>query len=268
MVINAYWGLLIWDYLHQQVVDLARLKDKYSKAILPGRDLPQEYLTALLVFKSSLDIASQMSISQMKQGFPASPGFRSLFVREPHVAGSDKIKTNARVPVKDDPMLWVFQAIIDDTQRHLFGLPGLVDELDRTIQTDPKAKERISTWLANLYSELGVIAASMHQIEIYQPWAAAMEMQEAEMREEIDKINQKHLAKVSELAETLEDTDLLKTDLGLNRLWTEDTPILPINDVPNSMSMLCGQQKRIWMRSGRHSTNFGVPRRARLSTTP
>ena len=160
-----------------------------------------------------------MSIYQMKQALPASPGFRRLFAWEPHVGGTDSIKAGTKSGMKNDEMLWVFQETIDDAQRHLCGHPGLVDEFDRTIQTDPKAKERISTWLANLYSDLDVVAASIQQIEIYQPWAAVMEMQQATMRDEIDMATGKNLVKIAELADTVDGTDILKLKLGSSPLY-------------------------------------------------
>ena len=208
VVTTAYGALVIWDYLHRQVMDLSRLKKKYSRVILPGHDLPQEYLMALLNFQNTLDVASKMSIYNLTQGLPASPGFRPLFVRE--AGGSDVMRAGTKPGVKNDGMLWVFQAIMDDQQRNLCGLPSLVDELERITQTEPKEKERISTWLADLYSDLGVIAASMHQIDIYQPWASVLEMEQQNKQEEIDLTARKNFTKIAELAESSEDVDMMR----------------------------------------------------------
>jgi hypothetical protein len=72
-------------------------------------------------------------------------------------------------------MLWIFQTLLNDHQLLLCGLPGLMDELERLIQSNPQRKERISAWVAHVLSDLGVITRARHELDIYQPWAAGMD---------------------------------------------------------------------------------------------
>lgn len=213
VITSAYGSLIVFDYLHRQVASLGTLKEKYARNITPHRDLPAEYLKALLMFKATLENAANGPIMNLQMGFPAAPGFRSLFVREPQVAGTSKLNAMTRSGVKLDDMLWTFQAIISQDQRHLCGLPALVDELERLIQRDSKEKQRLTAWLANTYSDLAVIAGSMHQINIYQPWAAAMEQQEPQIEAEIKETINNNLSKLADIVGNMNDAELEKIGL-------------------------------------------------------
>jgi hypothetical protein len=76
-------------------------------------------------------------------------------------------KTGAKPPAT----LWfILIALWDEKQRSLFGLPSLVDEFEHTIQ-DPKEKAYLSAYIQNQFSDLGVLARCLHELDIYQPWA-------------------------------------------------------------------------------------------------
>jgi hypothetical protein len=175
VIADAYGALIIWDLISHELTELEALKTKYSNVISPQKKLPPEYMKALLSFRYMLDQVSKGPILNLKNGVPASRPFRSLFVREPQVPGSTMIQVQTRRGVGTDPMLWIFQTLWNDHQLFLCGLPYLMDELERLIQSDPKQKERISAWVARILSDLGVIARARHELDIYQPWAAGMD---------------------------------------------------------------------------------------------
>ena len=71
-----------------------------------------------------------------------------------------------------EQMLWLLSLLWDqDDQVELFGLSHLVDELDRLIQTEAKAKEMLTDYMANHLSDLSIISECLRQLSLYQPWA-------------------------------------------------------------------------------------------------
>lgn len=82
IVSEAYLGLEMFAELRQQAQQLQELQAKYSSTISPARELPEEYLEALLKFQHYLNQASKGPINQFQHSLIASPPFRSLFVRQ------------------------------------------------------------------------------------------------------------------------------------------------------------------------------------------
>ncbi|EOD44771.1 hypothetical protein UCRNP2_8520 [Neofusicoccum parvum UCRNP2] len=180
LIANAYLRLEIWSEFHDQVVKLRALQAKYAKDISVEKDLPEEYLSALLKFQHYLNHASKGPIGQLKQGVVASPPLRRFFVREPP---EDPHSTRIRVrekPGNDQDetrmrLLWLFNALWDDDRRFLAGVTILVDELERLLQANTKAKELTSPYIADVVSDLAVMTECIRQIKIYQPWAQTFE---------------------------------------------------------------------------------------------
>lgn len=173
VVTDAYGGLVVWDNISEQLAQLATLQAKYSDVITPDKPLPSEYLKALVKFRYTLEQSKKGPISQLKTGLPASPHYRSMFIREPHVPGSNIIRLQNKT--KLDQLMWLFSNLWTDSQLNLLGLPGLMDEIEHHIQSDPKEKAKISSWVAKVFAELGLIARIRHELELYQPWASGKE---------------------------------------------------------------------------------------------
>lgn len=169
VVVESYGTFLIWDIICQQVTNLAALSQKYANAISSRKSLPSDYEKALQNFRYLLNRASKGPIGLLKMGLPASPPLRSLFVREPQVPGSTMIQVKTKNAAGRDQLLWIFQALLDDHQLLLCGLPDLIDEYERLVQGDSKQKERISPWVAQVFSDLAVIAELRRQLGLYHP---------------------------------------------------------------------------------------------------
>jgi len=69
----------------------------------------------------------------------------------------------------------------------LTRLPGLMDELETLINSDPTQKDRLSPWVAAAVSNLSIIARARDAIDTYQPWAAGMESEYVNYSKEIEK---------------------------------------------------------------------------------
>lgn len=57
----------------------------------------------------------------------------------------------------------------------MLSLLALTDDLEHRIESDPKEKAKISSWVAGVFSDLGLIARIHHEIDIYHPWAATFD---------------------------------------------------------------------------------------------
>jgi hypothetical protein len=62
----------------------------------------------------------------------------------------------------------------DEQQRDLFGLSNVIDAFEQIMQ-DPSEKRNLSPYMADLFSDLAILSRALHEIEIYQPWAATFE---------------------------------------------------------------------------------------------
>jgi len=208
VVTDAYGGLVVWDIISEQLTQLAALQTKYSEVITPDKTLPQEYLKALLKFRYTLEQSKKSPILQLKTGLPASPYYRSTFVREPHVPGSNMIRLQSKT--KPDQLMWLFSNLWTETQLNLLGLPGLMDEIEHHIQSDPKEKAKISSWVARVFSELGLIARIRHELEIYQPWASGFDNGYAEFRDEIEKDFPRRFSVLADIHNTFQSLSVAK----------------------------------------------------------
>ncbi|OJD16961.1 hypothetical protein AJ78_02895 [Emergomyces pasteurianus Ep9510] len=173
---SAYVALIGYDSLYHQVERLITLRAKYSAKISPKAALPREYMKALLVFRESLDIISKGSIEDLKKAVPASPPIRSLFIREQHAPGSSIIPLRSK-DISSDYFFWLFQALWDEEQLFLCRLPDLADEIERLVNSDPKEKAKFSPFVTDMFSDLGLLAGALREVNTYFPWAAGMEQQ-------------------------------------------------------------------------------------------
>jgi hypothetical protein len=119
-------------------------------------------MKALLTLKYTLDQTAKGPISLLKTGVTASPPLRSSFVREPHIAGTTSIRVQSKRG--QDPLMWLFTQLWDDQKLQLLGLPGLADEIESLVQRDQKEKAKLSSWVAQVFSDIGLIAHIQHEL--------------------------------------------------------------------------------------------------------
>ena len=72
--------------------------------------------------------------------------------------------------------MWLLRTLWED-DRTLFpvSLTIVVDELERPMMNELKAKEIISAYIADVIGDLAVVTEAIRQIKIYQPWAETFE---------------------------------------------------------------------------------------------
>jgi len=205
VVFAAYDGFLIWDVMYQQTTNLVKLNEKYSSVVSAMKKLPSEYDTALQNFKFFLDQASKGPIEKLKVVVPPSPPLRSRYVREPQDPGSTMIRVSTKSALGKDPLLHLFATLWDGQQLFLCGLPAVMDELDRLVQSDSKQKQRLSSWVAQVMSDLAVIAQIRRQVGSYHPLLmASNEYTTDEMKRDFSK----SLANSAELMKNMKGISL------------------------------------------------------------
>lgn len=218
MLLDAYGALITWDIVAEQLAKLTALQLKYSDVITPHQPLPAEYMKALLTLRYYLSQAQTGQIALLKTGFPASPAFRSVFVREPHIPGSSMIRLQSRG--ETDPLMWHITQLWTEQQCDLLGLPGLMDEIERLIESDPKEKGRISAWIAKVFADIGLIARIRHELDIYQPWAAGFNNAYVDHRDAIGKDFPRVFATFAEIYSKLIEVQFAELGSPINSRFT------------------------------------------------
>ncbi len=178
---NAYIDLETFTELHRQVQHLRGLQKKYQAKISPTKDLPKEYMAALLRFRYFLENTAKNPMQSLKIIFAASPPMHKFFVRQPPTdPNSTKLLVTLRVGAKSNDveghLIWLLQILWeDDSNLFLIGLPRVMDELERLLQSSPEADALISAHVIKVLGDLSIIAQCSRQLELYQPWAQTFE---------------------------------------------------------------------------------------------
>lgn len=181
VVVESTLQLEMFLELRDQARELKALQKKWASKISPLKDLPEEYLQALLKFRHYLNQIAKGPLNQLKTAVPASPPMRNFFVRAvPESPTSSKIRLMQKPGVKMDKttehVLWLLRTLWEDDRTLFFcRLPVIVDELERLIQADQKARDLISPYVAFIIGDLSVVAECLRQLQVYQPWANGFE---------------------------------------------------------------------------------------------
>ena len=232
VVSMAHLELEIWTELLEQVKELRKLQSKYTNRISVDNDLPEEYLDALLKFQHYLKQSSKGPLGLLKQVAVASPPLRPYFVRMPvDNPASTKIEVHQKPNLKlDKPqteVIWLLRVLWEDSHElFLAGIVNVVDELGRLIQSEPKAKEMISSFLAYVMGDLTILAEAMRQINMFQPWAQTFEDRPVEKEDMIKRQYAQRTANWGRLMKATDGTDQMKfVKLGAPEAGKFDYPV-------------------------------------------
>ena len=182
MLSEAYLPLETFSELKRQVQDLQALQAKHAASISPLKDLPKEYLHALVQFQYSLGQAARNRMAQLKQHAVASPPLRGYYIREPPLSVSSLnpvilARPGMKMGRLEHELLVLLRILWEDGQDlFLAGLPIFMDELERVLDVEPKTKELISPYIAEIIGDLSIIAQCAHQLDLYHPWANGFTM--------------------------------------------------------------------------------------------
>lgn len=72
----------------------------------------------------------------------------------------------------EEQLLWLLRTLCDDGHAlFLASMPLVMDELDRLLQSEPRARELVSPYIAGMIGDLSIISQCLNQLSHYQPWA-------------------------------------------------------------------------------------------------
>ncbi|KAF4989774.1 hypothetical protein FDECE_14598 [Fusarium decemcellulare] len=187
---EAYLPIETFSELRDQAAHLRELQTKYESVISPTKDLPQDFLEALLRFRHFLKQATNGPLGQLRMVVVASRPLRKFYTRAPPAdPDSPRISIGSRAGMKmtetERNLIWLLRTLWEDGDSlSLARLPAVVDELERLIQSDQGAEDLISPYVAGVIGDLSIISQCMHQLEIYQPWAQTFETSFEDSRKE------------------------------------------------------------------------------------
>jgi hypothetical protein len=193
IITNAIEQLEIFTWLRMQAQTLRSLHKKYESMLSSDEDLPDDFLSAILRFRHYLGQASKAWCGQLQMAFPASPYARKYFVRFPPRNGATSkdqviLKPDARMSIVEGDVTWLLQTMWSkdmDQELSLVGLPTIMDELDRLIQSNAEAKQFISPTVSGLLGDMSIICQCRSQIDHFLPWAKGFEHKHLEQQKGI-----------------------------------------------------------------------------------
>ncbi|KAK0744793.1 hypothetical protein B0T21DRAFT_358403 [Apiosordaria backusii] len=193
IVIEAYSELEIFTELHRQAKELRLLHDKHATRAL-------------------------------RQNVVASPPMRRFFVRQqPPSATTSQIVVMSRpgntLTKVEGHLNWLLSTLWEDGRMlFLADMPLVLDELERLLQTEPRAADLISSRIAEIISNASIISRCLGQINQYQPWARGFDSAEVDKLEGIQQGFAVWAKPLSYMVEGIRDQDFHRTKENVEAL--------------------------------------------------
>lgn len=218
-ILESYLELELFSELSRQAQGLQSLHSKYEGKLSPSKDLPEDYLRALLKFRYYLEQAAKGPQNRLKHVVVASPPMRHFFVRQPPQDSTTSIiNIMSRPGVKfsdiEGQVFWLLRTLWEDGRPlFLVRLTIIVDELERLLQSEPEAKNMLSAHVASVIGELSIIAQCLRQLELFQPWANGFEYKMVDYEKDIKSDFATQNTKWRALITGLHDKELVKSPI-------------------------------------------------------
>lgn len=181
VVTSAYFSFEIWDELSVQAAALIDNERNHMSSIKQTASLPEEYLAAILKFEHYLKQSAKGPLEILKHSVVASPAFRPFFERiPPPDIHTPRIGIKSKGVFKADKSVEHLQLLLqtlweDGQNLFLLGMNNVVDELQHLLQSEPKASNFVSAYLAEVIGDLSISCECLRQVQTYYPWAANFE---------------------------------------------------------------------------------------------
>lgn len=177
MLCDAYGNHEMYSQLRDEARHLQALQKLHESQIVPEKDLPEDYLWAILKFYTDLrEIAVRVCFRL--QVATASPPMRHLCVRAQPTSSSESeivqisFILGKKISKVEGQLILLLSTLCEfGRSADAFRWTLVMDELERLLESEPRAKELISPYIAGRLSELSIISHCMRQLERYQPWA-------------------------------------------------------------------------------------------------
>ncbi|GMG04758.1 unnamed protein product [Aspergillus oryzae] len=203
---EAYLRLELFSELSSQAGRLVAMQKMYADDISPSKDLPEAYLEALLRLRYFLTQAAKGPLSMLRIAGVASPPLRRFFARvpppDPYTSKiSVTSKPGAKMNKVETQLIWLLRNLWEDGyDLFLFGMPLVVDELGRLLQSEKQAQELLSSYITEVIGDLSIFSQCLHQLALYHPWARSFE---SELVDREDKVKQEFAERTQSWARIL-----------------------------------------------------------------
>ncbi|KAL2127232.1 hypothetical protein VTI74DRAFT_11063 [Chaetomium olivicolor] len=179
VLLSSHAELEIFSELKRQAEALKRLQVKYAGTLSPLKDLPEDYLVGILRFRYFLNQLAKEWLNDLKTTVVASPPMRSLFVRLPAENLNNIVitsKPGLKQSMVEKELLWLLRTLWEDGKDLFFvRMPMVLDELERLLRAETRARDLISDYVAGRIGDLSILCECLRQLDIYQPWANGYE---------------------------------------------------------------------------------------------
>ncbi|KAK3620989.1 hypothetical protein LTR56_023070 [Elasticomyces elasticus] len=211
--------------LHIQSDQLCELHAKHNTGLKPDKGLPQDYLLALLQFRYSLIQVSKGLLASLRNSTLSSPPMRPYFVRMPEERQRLKHNISRNPNVKLDSTHEQLMRLLrvlweDDYLLFLISQTVAVDELERLLRSEPKAREMISCYVASVIPDLSVVTEATQQLRIFQLWAQTFENAMVDNDDLIKgdyAVRTKHMHNLSGIVKALSQSQLNRLSVPVGR---------------------------------------------------
>ena len=164
---------LIFAGLHVQVKGLQAMHNKHVALFDSDQPLPAEYIEECVAFEAALQTNKEKKLEQLKYYASSSPQLRSCFVREipddpgtPHFA--IYMKDSLHLYDVKHELVYILQAMWEvGAHLQVMHLHIFLDEMDRRMRSESKTNSLISSFVAELLDDLGVIEFCLRQVYLH-----------------------------------------------------------------------------------------------------
>ncbi|KAF2821817.1 hypothetical protein CC86DRAFT_410896 [Ophiobolus disseminans] len=181
MTQDAHCLVFLWHEIHARIMKLRQISSQYAQQITVGNDLQSSYLDAMAETRSFLEQASLDLISIVKTEFLPYPPLRGYHHRANpndtnlhvfHIEQLPGIDVDNKILIH---VLGLIHVLSDNGWRDLLSLHVILDEFERLMQDEPRAKALITPHIATTLSQLSIISECLQQLHRYQPLASKVE---------------------------------------------------------------------------------------------
>ncbi len=186
VVVDAYGDFVAWHGLSKELEVLVEARAHCLDDIQPGKELPDKFARAHAHLSHHLEQVTKGALDKWKVGMVASPPLRKHFVRAPQDPTNTRIQVTSKSnsSSRGDNLLWLVAKLTMDDHMFLCGLENICDGLEREIRSSPANRERVSPWIANLLSDISLLAELKRQIELAWPGPAMVEILDQDEKKE------------------------------------------------------------------------------------
>ncbi|KAK5055155.1 hypothetical protein LTR84_012904 [Exophiala bonariae] len=175
IVLFPYMKLNNLSKLAQVAQSLHDMQLGSSSPRISNRKPSEDYFYTLIRFRAYLTYAAQTPLRMLQMFVAGSIPFRSLHVRESIKASQAPIRAETRTSMLgsiEAQLLFLLKTLADNGDTlGLLRMPLVVDELQRLIEKEPRARDMITGFIGGIIGHLAIICECLKQVDICHTWA-------------------------------------------------------------------------------------------------